>query len=58
MTKSLRKYKKNYFSKRYEKEIADNKRFCWTVEPFLLKKVQFSERINLIEDNDSLVTDC
>ena len=52
---SLKKY---YFSKLNEKQITDNKRFWITVKPFLLKKVQSSEKINLTEENNSLVADC
>ena len=52
----LRKSKKDYFSKLNEKQITDNKRFWKTVKPFLSNKVQSSERINLTEENDSLMT--
>ena len=54
----IRKSKKDYSSNLNEKQIADNKRFWKTVKPFLSNKVQYSERINLTEENDSLVTDC
>ena len=54
----LRKTKKDYFSKLKEKQTADNKRFWKTVKPFLSNKVQSSERINLTDENDSLVIDC
>ena len=54
----LRKSKKDYFSKLNEKQITDNKRFWKTVKPFLSNKVQSSERINLTDENDSLVTYC
>ena len=54
----LRKSKKDYFSKLNKKQITDNKRFWKTVKPFLSNKVQFSERINLTDENDSSVTDC
>ena len=54
----LRKSKKDYFSKLNEKQITDNKRFWKTVKPFLSNKVQSSERINLTDENNSLVTDC
>ena len=54
----LRKSKKDYFSKLNEKQITDNKRFWKTVKPFSSNKVQFSERINLTDKNDSLLTDC
>ena len=54
----LRKSKKDYFSKLNEKQITDNKRFWKTVKPFLSYKVQSQERINLTDENDSLVTDC
>ena len=54
----LRKAKKDYFSKLNGKEITDNKRFWKTVKPFLSNKVQSSERINLTDENDPLVTDC
>ena len=53
----IRKSKKDYSSNLNEKQIADNKRFWKTVKPFLSNKVQYSERINLTEENDSLVTD-
>ena len=52
----LRKSKKDYFSYLNEKQITNNKRFWETVKPFLLNKVQSSERINLTDENDSLVT--
>ena len=51
----LRKSKKDYFSNLNEKQITDNKRFWKTVKPFLSNKVQSSERINLTDENDSLV---
>ena len=54
----LRKFKKDYFSNLNEKQITNNKRFWKTVKPFLSNKVQSSERINLTDENDSLVTDC
>ena len=54
----LRKSKKDYFSNLNEKQITDNKRFWKTVKPFLSNKVQSSERINLTDENDSLVTYC
>ena len=54
----LRKAQKDYFSKLNEKQITDNKHFWKTVKPFLSNKVQSSERINLTDENDSLVTDC
>ena len=54
----LRKSKKDYFSNLNEKQITDNKSFWKTVKPFLSNKVQFSERINLTDENDSSVTDC
>ena len=54
----LRKSKKDYFSKPNKKQITDSKRFWKTVKPFLSNKVQSSERINLTDENDSLVTDC
>ena len=52
---SLKKY---CFSKLNEKQITDNKRFWKAVKPFLSKKVQSSEKINLTEENNSLVADC
>ena len=53
-----KKSKKDYFSKLNEKQVTDYKRFWKTVKLFLWNKVQSSERINLTEENDSLVTDC
>ena len=53
----LRKSKKDNFSKLNEKQITNNKRFWKTVKPFLSNKVQSSERINLTDENNSLVTD-
>ena len=53
----LTKSKKYYFSSLNEKQITDNKRFWKTVKPFLSNKVQSSERINLTDENDSLVAD-
>ena len=41
-----------------EKQVTDNKRFLKIVEPVLLNKVQSSERINLGEERDSLITNC
>ena len=52
----LRKSKKDYFSKLNEKQITDTNSFRKTVKPFLSNKVQSSERINLTEENDSLMT--
>ena len=40
----LRKPKKDYFSNLNEKQTTDNKRFWETVKPFLLNKVQSSEK--------------
>ena len=40
----LRKPKKDYFSNLNEKQTTDNKRFWKTVKPFLLNKVQSSEK--------------
>ena len=57
MRKSFRKSTKDYFSNLNGKQITDNKRFWKTVKPFLSNKVQSSERINLTEKNNSLVTD-
>ena len=54
----LRKSKKDYFSKLNEKQITDNKLFWKTVKQFLSNKVQSSERINVTDENNSLVTDC
>ena len=54
----LRKCKKDYFSNLNGKQITNNKRFWKTVKPFLLNKVLSSERINLTDENDSLVKDC
>ena len=54
----LRKSKKDYFSYLKEKQITDKKHFWKTVKPFLSNKVQSSERINLTDENDSLVTYC
>ena len=54
----LRKSQKDYFSKLNEKQVTDNKRFWKTVKPFLSNKVQSSERIDLTDENDSLVTNC
>ena len=54
----LTKSKKYYFSNLSEKQTTNNKRFWKTVKPFLSNKVQSSERINLTDENDSLVTDC
>ena len=54
----LTKSKKYYFSNLSEKQTTNNKRFWKTVKPFLSNKVQSSERINLTDENDSLVTYC
>ena len=53
----LTKSKKYYFSNLSEKQTTNNKRFWKTVKPFLSNKVQSSERINLTDENDSLVAD-
>ena len=53
----LRKSEKDNFSKLNEKQITNNKRFWKTVKLFLSNKVQSSERINLTDENNSLVTD-
>ena len=52
----LRKSKKDYFSKLNEKQITDSNSFRKTVKPFLSNKVQSSERLNLTEESDSLMT--
>ena len=55
----LRKTKKDYFENLNEKNITDNKRFWKTIKPFLSKKIYFSERINLTEEeNNSFLTNC
>ena len=53
----LRQAKKDYLSKLNEKQITDIKRF-WKTIKLLSNKVQSSERINLTDKNDSVVTDC
>ena len=58
MRKYFKKSKKDFFSKLNEKQITNNKRFWKTVKPFLSNKVQSSERTNLTDENDSLVTCC
>ena len=55
----LRKSKTDYFANIHEKNITDNKRFEKTVKPFLSKKVNLPEKINLTEKgNNSLLTNC
>ena len=47
------------FASPNEKNITDKKRLWKTVKPFFSKKIHFSERINLTEEeNDSLLTNC
>ena len=58
MLNLLRKSKKGYFLKLNENQITNNKHFWKTVKLFLSNKVQSSERTNLTDENDSLVTDC
>ena len=54
----LRKSKKGCFENLNEKNITD-KRFWETVKPFLSKKINLPERINLTEEgNNSLLTNC
>ena len=54
----LRKSKKDCFAKLNEKQVTYNKRFSKIVKPILLNKVQSSERVNLGEGSDSLITNC
>ena len=54
----LRESKKDYFSNLNVKQITDNKHFWKTVKRFLSNKVQSSEKINLTDENNSLVTVC
>ena len=56
--RNLWESKNDYFSKLNEKQMTDNKRFSKTVKPFLSNKVQSSERIDLTEENYSLVENC
>ena len=56
--RNLWESKNDYFSKLNEKQITDNKRFSKTVKPFLSNKVQSLERIDLTEENYSLVENC
>ena len=44
----LRKEKKQYFAKLYEKDITDNRKFRHTVKPFLLDKVKSRETTTLV----------
>ena len=53
-----RKSEKDYLTQLKEKQVTDNKRFWKTVKFFLSNKVRFSERINLTEKKNSLITDC
>ena len=68
---SLKKYKKqkNYCSKLYKKErkaffsnlnpsnICDNKTFWKYVQPFFSEKRKISNKITLVDDNDTIVSD-
>ena len=56
----LRKEKKEYFAKLYEKDITDNRKFRHTVKPFLSDKVKSRETTTLvnkenIESNENSV---
>ena len=44
----LRKEKKEYFAKLYEKDITDNRKFWHTVKPFLSDKVKSRETTTLV----------
>ena len=49
--------RKDYFTSLTENHITTKYKFFWkTVEPFLSNKVQFSERIKLAEEDDTLIT--
>ena len=52
---SLRKAEKDYFASLSEKHITANKCFWKDVKPFLSNKVQSSERIELAEEDDTLI---
>ena len=55
----LRKSKKDYFENLNEKNITDNKRFWKTVKPVLSENIHLPERINLTEEENSLLlTNC
>ena len=51
----LRKEKKDYFTSLNEKHITENKCLWGTVKLFLSNKVQFSERMKLCEEDDTLI---
>lgn len=54
-----KKSKKGYFRKlKMENKLQIKKSFWKTVKPFLSKKVEYSDRINLTEETDSLITNC
>ena len=50
----VRKEKKEYFAKFNEKRITDNRRFWYTVKPFLSGKVKSKDAIILV-NNDRYV---
>ena len=47
---------KDYFISLTENHITKNKCSCKTSKPFLSNKVQFSKRIKLAEEDDTLTT--
>ena len=55
----LQNSKKDHLANLNEKNITYNKRFWKTVKPFLWRKIHFSQRINLTEEeSNSLLTNC
>ena len=53
---SYKKRKKYYFISLNEKHITENMCFWKTVKPVFSNKVQSSERIELAEEDDNLIT--
>ena len=48
--------KKDYFTSLKEKHTTKNKYFWEAVKPFLSNNIQSSERLNLPEEDDTLIT--
>ena len=48
------KSQKDFFTNLNEKHVTENKYFWETIMPFLLDKVQSSERINLVQEYRTL----
>ena len=46
----MRKKKKKYFANLNEKDVTDNRKFWYTLKPFLLDKIKSRENIILVKN--------